>query len=75
MDASLGTRGLAADSATLTQIGSANGQSIPLVCQDWANTKAGYRFCSAERVSEADIPAGHFRSTRDRAAAAERRHS
>ncbi|WP_246784575.1 transposase [Bradyrhizobium sp. CIR3A] len=28
----------------LTQIGSAMGQSIPLVCQDWVNTKAAYRF-------------------------------
>jgi hypothetical protein len=28
----------------LAQIGSAMGQSIPLVCQDWANTKATYRF-------------------------------
>ena len=27
----------------LTQIGSDMGQSIPLVCQDWANTKAAYR--------------------------------
>jgi hypothetical protein len=45
------------------------GQSIPLVCQDWANTKAAYRFFSNERVSEADILAGHFQSTRDRAAA------
>jgi hypothetical protein len=55
----------------LTQIGSAIGQSIPLVCQDWANTKAAYRFFSNDRVSEADILAGHFQSTRDRAAAAE----
>lgn len=55
----------------LTQIGSAMGQSIPLVCQDWANTKAAYRFFSNERVSEAHILAGHFQSTRDRAAAAE----
>ncbi|MBB2739531.1 hypothetical protein M2232_008512 [Bradyrhizobium japonicum] len=47
------------------------GQSIPLVCQDWANTKAAYRFFSNDRVSEADILAGHFRSTRDRAAATE----
>ena len=53
----------------LTRIGSAMGQSIPLVCQDWANTKAAYRFFSNERVSEADILAGHFQSTRDRAAA------
>ena len=42
------------------------GQSIPLVCQDWANTKAAYRFFSNGRVSEADILAGHFQSTRDR---------
>lgn len=50
----------------LGQIGSAMGQSIPLVCQDWANTKAAYRFFSNDRVSEADILAGHFQSTRDR---------
>src|SRR5437660_10226667 len=53
----------------LGQIGSAMGQSIPLVCQDWTNTKAAYRFFSNERVSEADILAGHFQSTRDRTAA------
>ncbi|MFK4719274.1 hypothetical protein ABIE89_000374 [Bradyrhizobium niftali] len=47
------------------------GQSIPLVCQDWANTKAAYRFFSNDRVSEADILAGHFQSTRDRATATE----
>jgi len=53
----------------VAQLGSAMGQSIPLVCQDWANTKAAYRFFSNERVSEADILAGHFQSTRDRTAA------
>jgi hypothetical protein len=53
----------------VAQIGSAMGQSIPLVCQDWANTKAAYRFFSNERVSEADILAGHFQSTRDRTVA------
>ena len=42
------------------------GQGIPLACQDWANTKAAYRFFSNERVSEADILAGHFQSTRER---------
>jgi hypothetical protein len=36
------------------------------VCQDWANTKAAYRFFSNDRVSEADILAGHFQSTRER---------
>ena len=45
------------------------GGSIPFVCQDWANTKAAYRFLSNERVSEAEILAGHFNSTRDRFAA------
>jgi hypothetical protein len=50
----------------LEQIGSHVGQSIPLVCQDWANTKAAYRFFSNDRVSEADILSGHFESTRER---------
>ena len=50
----------------VAQMGSAMGESIPLVCQDWANTKAAYRFLSNDRVSEADILAGHFQSTRDR---------
>src|SRR3954452_18703591 len=50
----------------LEQLATAVGESIPLVCQDWANTKAAYRFLSNERVSEAAILAGHFQSTRDR---------
>jgi Transposase DNA-binding len=53
----------------LGRIGSAMGQSIPLVCQDWANTKAAYRFFSNDRVSEEEILTGHFQSTRDRIAA------
>ncbi|MCP1846025.1 hypothetical protein ACVIHI_008514 [Bradyrhizobium sp. USDA 4524] len=48
----------------LAQVGSDMGQSIPLVCQDWANTKAAYRFLSNERVNEADILCGHFEATR-----------
>src|SRR5262249_20703680 len=47
------------------------GHSLPLACQDWANTKAAYRFLANERVSEREILAGHFQATRDRAAAAE----
>jgi len=42
------------------------GESIPFACQDWANTKAAYRFLSNDRVSEAEILAGHFDSTRER---------
>jgi transposase-like protein len=53
----------------LAQIGSAMGQSIPLVCQDWANAKAAYRFFDNDRVSEADILAGHFQATRERVVA------
>jgi Transposase DNA-binding len=53
----------------LKQMGCAMGESIPLVCQDWANTKAAYRFFASERVSEADILSGHLQSTRDRFAA------
>jgi len=51
------------------QLSEGTGESIPLVCQDWANTKAAYRFLSNPRVSEGDILAGHFQSTRDRFAA------
>lgn len=42
------------------------GESIPMACQDWAGTKAAYRFFSNNRVSEAEILAGHFQATRDR---------
>jgi len=45
------------------------GASLPLACQDWANTKAAYRFFANDRVSEAQILAGHFQATRDRFAA------
>lgn len=53
----------------LEQLSSRPGGSIPLVCQDWANTKAAYRFFDNDRVSEAEILGGHFQATRDRAAA------
>ena len=48
------------------QLSDGVGESIPLVCQDWANAKAAYRFFSNERVSEEEILAGHFQSTRER---------
>jgi len=54
----------------LEQLAGAMGDSIPLACQDWANTKAAYRFLANERVSEDDILAGHFDATRLRVAAA-----
>ena len=45
------------------------GASLPLVCQDWANTKAAYRFFSNERFGEDANLAGHFQSTASRFAA------
>lgn len=42
------------------------GASLPFACQDWANTKAAYRFFTNRRVSEAQILSGHFAATRAR---------
>ena len=53
----------------LDQLAASPGGTIPLACQDWANTKAAYRFLDNDRVSEAEILAGHFQATRDRASA------
>jgi len=50
----------------LEQLSDGAGESIPMACQDWANTKAAYRFFGNERVNERDILAGHFQSTRQR---------
>lgn len=53
----------------LVQMADAVGAPLPLACQDWANTKAAYRFLANEAVSEAEILAGHFQSTHGRVAA------
>ena len=42
------------------------GNSLPFACQDWANTKAAYRFLSNDKVTECDILASHFQSTQGR---------
>ncbi len=42
------------------------GSSIPMACQDWANTKAAYRFFSNPNLSEEEILEGHFHSTKSR---------
>ncbi len=55
--------------ALLGQLANGVGAPIPFACQDWANTKAAYRFLSNERVNEAAILAGHFQSTASRFAA------
>ena len=42
------------------------GQTIPFACQDWTSTKAAYRFLSNHRISEHDIPSGHFHASAER---------
>ena len=53
----------------LHQLGGSIGGTIPFACQDWANTKAAYRFLSNDAVDEQAILAGHFQATHDRAQA------
>src|SRR5262249_2289832 len=55
----------------LEQIGDAVGESVPMACQDWANTKGSLSLSSNERVDGGDILAGHFQATRDRFAASD----
>ena len=50
----------------LGQLSENIGGSIPLASQDWANTKAAYRFFSNSRISEEQILSGHFQATRER---------
>lgn len=54
----------------LEQLSDRIGGSIPFACQDWASTKAAYRFLSNDRISEDRILEGHFLCTRERLAAA-----
>jgi len=44
------------------------GDSIPYACQDWANTKAAYRFFSNDRITDEEIMRGHLAATAGRAA-------
>ena len=53
----------------LQRMGDAIGQPLPFACQDWAGTKAAYRFFSNERFGEDAILSGHFAATAARVAA------
>jgi len=53
----------------LGDLGRRIGGTLPAACQDWAATKAAYRFFSNPRVDEGIILAGHFAATRARFAA------
>lgn len=50
----------------LAQLSEHIGGSIPWASQDWANTKAAYRFFSNRRISEEEIMGGHLQATQNR---------
>lgn len=50
----------------LEQLWGSMGQTIPFACQDWASTKATYRFFANAHVCEQDILGGHFQATSER---------
>jgi Transposase DNA-binding len=54
----------------LSDMGQTIGGTVPAACQDWAATKAAYRFFDNPRVDENVILAGHFAATSTRCAAA-----
>ena len=47
----------------LGDLGRRIGGTLPAACQDWAATKAAYRFFSNRRIDEGVILAGHFAAT------------
>ena len=53
----------------LGDLGRRIGGTIPAACQDWAATKAAYRFFGNPRVNDGIIPAGHVAATATRFAA------
>jgi hypothetical protein len=53
----------------LGDLGRRIGGTVPAACQDWAATKAAYRFFSNPRVDEGVILAGHVAATATRFAA------
>jgi hypothetical protein len=55
----------------MSHIDGALGQPIPLPCEDWANTKAAYRFLSNASVNEDPILSGYFQATARRVAVSE----
>lgn len=53
----------------LGDLGQRIGEPVPMACQDWAATKAAYRFFNNSRIDESIILAGHFGATTARFAA------
>ena len=48
------------------ELGSSPAESIPAACEDWASTKATYRFCDNESVEPSEILAAHKQAQRSR---------
>ena len=61
-DVRLGTR----FRSLLKNLADRMGNPIPFACQDWAATKAAYRFFDNPRVDENVVLSGHFAATRSR---------
>lgn len=55
----------------LVDLGQRIGGTTPAACQDWAATKAAYRFYDNPRVDDLTILAGHFAATASRATQAQ----
>lgn len=53
----------------LGDLGTRIGHTLPAACQDWAATKAAYRFFDNPRVDDQTILGGHFAATAERFAA------
>lgn len=53
----------------LGDLGTRIGHTLPAACQDWAATKAAYRFFDNPRVDDQTILAGHFAATAERCSA------
>ena len=53
----------------LGDLGERIGGTLPMACQDWAATKAAYRFCDNPRIDDGVILAGHVAATAARFAA------
>jgi hypothetical protein len=48
------------------ELGSSPAESIPSACEDWASTKATYRFCDNESVESNEILSAHKQEQRSR---------
>lgn len=48
------------------ELGSSPAESIPAACEDWASTKATYRFCDNDNVDPTEIRSAHKQTQRSR---------